>query len=99
MRPLLAAASAAALLALACAGGAPPWPAAGGADAAGERLYRAHCGACHRLRDPSEQTRARWAWAVEHYGPRAHLDPGDRPLVLEYLQARAKDAPPVPEVR
>lgn len=58
----------------------------------GARLYREHCGACHRLRDPSEQTRDRWAWAVEHYGPRAHLSPEARRLVTDYLQAHASDA-------
>lgn len=66
--------------------------AGGGAEAQGEQLYRGHCGACHRLRDPSEQTRERWAWAVERYGDRAHLSDGERRLVLAYLQAHAKDA-------
>ncbi|GEJ57251.1 hypothetical protein [Anaeromyxobacter diazotrophicus] len=94
---LLAAASATLALAAvltACASGPAPRPAVGAEDAAGEKLYREHCGACHRLRNPAEQTRARWAWAVDHYGPRAHLRDEDRPLVLRYLQARAKDAAP-----
>lgn len=87
------------VLFLACAGsranepraelGAPARP-----EEAGEQLYRSHCAACHRLRDPREQTRARWAWAVDHYGPRAHLKPEERAEVLAYLQAHAKDAPP-----
>ena len=87
MRPI----AAAALLLAACASsprGAPTDP-----DAAGERLYRSHCAACHRLRDPAEQTRERWAWAVDRYGPRAHLTEEERRLVLAYLSARAKDAP------
>ncbi len=62
------------------------------AEPDGARLYREHCGACHRLRAPSEQTRDRWAWAVEHYGPRAHLSPGERQLVTAFLQAHASDA-------
>jgi hypothetical protein len=55
--------------------------------------------ACHRLRSPGEQTRERWAWAVKKYGDRAHLAPEDRPAVLDYLQARAKDAAPSTETR
>lgn len=102
MKRLLAAASCAlagAVVVAACASGPAPLPPVNEADAAGERLYRQHCGACHRLRPPSEQTRDRWAWAVERYGPRAHLDEKDRPLVLEYLQRRAKDAPAPGEAR
>jgi mono/diheme cytochrome c family protein len=90
-RPLLAAGLAGALSLLAAcatAGGA------GGADAPpGERLYRSHCASCHRLRDPAEHTRARWAWAVNEFGKRAHLAPAERPVLLEWLQARASDAP------
>jgi mono/diheme cytochrome c family protein len=81
------------LLQAACAGAQAPRPAEA-SEARGERLYREHCGACHRLRSPSEQTREGWARAVERFGPRAHLAEADRPPVLEYLQARAKDAPP-----
>ncbi len=80
--------AAAAVVACATTQGSGP----GTSGATGEALYREHCGACHRLRDPSEQTRERWAWAVEHYGPRAHLAPEQRRLVLGYLQAHAKDA-------
>jgi mono/diheme cytochrome c family protein len=93
MKTLLAAASVLLSVALAAAcASAPTRSAAGGADAAGENLYREHCGACHRLRDPSEEVRERWAWAVDRYGPRAHLDEKDRALVLRHLQAHAKDA-------
>jgi mono/diheme cytochrome c family protein len=82
-------ASAMGLLAACATAGGP-----GGAPAtAGERLYRSHCGSCHRLRDPAEHTRARWAWAVNEFGNRAHLAPAERPAVLEWLQARASDAP------
>jgi mono/diheme cytochrome c family protein len=86
----------AAALALGCAasshGGGAPTPA--DPDAAGERLYRGHCAACHRLRDPGEETRERWGWALQRYGARAHLSDEERRLVLEYLQPRARDARP-----
>ncbi len=78
-------------LAAACATGPRPGPAAD-PDEVAERLYRGHCAACHRLRDPREQTGARWAWAVERFGPRAHLSEEERRLVLSWLQARARDA-------
>jgi mono/diheme cytochrome c family protein len=94
MRSLLV--LAAALAACAATGGGPATAAAGDPDAAGQRLYRAHCAACHRLRDPSEQTPQGWARAVEHYGPRAHLSGEERRLVLEYLQARAREDPAPP---
>ncbi len=90
--------AAAALVLLAACASAPR----GGASdpqAEGERIYRVHCAACHRLRDPKEQTAERWAWAVDHFGPRAHLGEPDRRLVLAYLQAHAKDAPAAPASR
>lgn len=96
MRALAAAALSAAVLVVACATSAPA-PSGGDPLAAGERAYREHCGACHRLRSPSEQTREGWARAVDKYGPRAHLGDAERPLVLAYLQAHAKDAAPATE--
>jgi mono/diheme cytochrome c family protein len=62
-----------------------------GADPAAQ-VYREHCGSCHRLRIPSEQTRDRWAWAVDRFGGRAHLSPDEKQMVLAYLQAHASDA-------
>ncbi len=79
--------------ALACASSSSA-VAPGGEDEAGGRLYREHCGSCHRLRKPQDYDAATWAWAVEKFGNRAHLSPEQRPLVLGWLQARAKDAPP-----
>lgn len=93
MRRLLAAAVAA-LAACAGAGDRPAAATAGSPDAGGERIYRTHCAACHRLRDPSERTRQGWAEAVERYGPRAHLSPEEGRLVLQYLQAHAAEDPP-----
>ena len=93
MRALVAAFVLSAALVLACAtqsaaGGG------GGAEAAGQRLYREHCGSCHRLRAPGEQTRERWAWAVDEFAGRAHLSADGKRLVLAYLKAHAKDAAP-----
>ena len=88
MRRLLAI-GALALGACAGAGDRPAAAASGHPDSGGERIYRAHCAACHRLRDPSERTRQGWAEAVERFGPRAHLSAEERHLVLEYLQAHA----------
>jgi mono/diheme cytochrome c family protein len=95
MRSLLAAAAllASAALASACAttsgsGGG------GGPETEGQRLYRQHCGSCHRLRNPADYTQAKWAWALRKFGDRAHLPQEQRPLVLAYLQEHAKDAPP-----
>jgi mono/diheme cytochrome c family protein len=84
----------AALVAVAALGCAASSPGASGAGptAEGAQLYREHCGSCHRLRAPSEETRDRWAWAVDRFGARAHLSPGERQLVLAYLQSHAKDA-------
>ncbi len=95
MKALLAASLLSAALALACATTSGSGSGGGGGpEAAGQRLYREHCGSCHRLRDPAEQTSERWAWALRRFGDRAHLAPQDRPLVLAYLQAHAKDAAP-----
>jgi mono/diheme cytochrome c family protein len=85
-----------ALLLGACAGAgsaAAPGGAGGDRPADPERLYRGHCGSCHRLRDPAEHTQARWAWALDEFGARAHLAPAERARVLAWLQARAADAP------
>ena len=84
--PLAASALATLAVVAACATVLPPET---GEYAAGQRLYREHCGSCHRLRNPNEQTREKWARAVKKYGDRAHLAPEDRPAVLDYLQARA----------
>lgn len=91
---VLASAAAALVVVLAACASAPPIADPNGPYAQGERTYRSHCAACHRLRAPSSETRARWAWAVEKYGPRAKLFGADRADVLAFLQAYAKDAPP-----
>lgn len=96
-KPLSGALLALSLAAVACA--TASGPGTGSPEAAGERLYRGHCASCHRLRAPSEETRDRWAWAVERFGPRAHLSPGERALVLAYLKAHARNTAPASEVR
>lgn len=81
-------------IALACgalAACAPRAPAAG-PDARAERVYRAHCASCHRLKDPSEHAMAEWSRAVDKYGPRAHLSSREMEEVREYLMAYASDA-------
>ncbi len=93
MRAALLLAAAAALFACAGSGGPAAVP-PGDPAAEGERLYRAHCASCHRLRDPRERTAEGWAEAVERFGPRAHLSPAQRRLVLDYLTSRASGAPP-----
>lgn len=95
MRDALAALFALLALAIVACATSSGAAAARGPGAEGEQLYRGHCGSCHRLRNPSEQTRERWAWAVERYGRRAHLSEGERKLVLIYLQLHAQDAAPV----
>jgi mono/diheme cytochrome c family protein len=62
-------------------------------DREGERLYRSHCAACHRLRDPSEETEARWVWAVKEFGPDAHLSPEEASKVLGFLSRHARPGP------
>jgi mono/diheme cytochrome c family protein len=93
MRALLAAFASSAVLVLGCAT-ASGTGGAGEPQAAGQRLYREHCGSCHRLRGPAEQTRQQWAEAVEKYAGRAHLSLEEKQLVLAYLEAEAKDAAP-----
>ena len=88
MRARLAAVLAAA--ALACAG--TPGPQGGAAQ--GERLYRSKCAACHRAYPPASRDREKWAEVLSRMAPKARLSDAERALVLEHLQANARDAPP-----
>ena len=55
----------------------------------GEKLYRARCGNCHRLRKPYENTPEEWVFNVEKFGKK--MTPEQRQLVLNYLfDARRK---------
>lgn len=74
--------------AFACAGA----PAQQGAPVQAERLYRSKCTGCHRAYSPSSRDRAAWAEVLTDMAPKAKLSEGERALVLEYLQANAKDA-------
>jgi mono/diheme cytochrome c family protein len=91
-----------AVLGAGCASTAPDGSLASGAarrdvsDVTGERLYRGHCGACHALRDPAEQTAPSWAAAMQEYGSEAHLSSTERQLVLGYLVKRARPDAPAP---
>ena len=51
----------------------------------GEKLYRARCAGCHRLRDPKSQTDDEWPGYVEKYGKKLNAE--DKALILSYLQA------------
>ncbi len=76
--------------ALACAGA----PAAEAGPAAGDRLYRSRCSACHRAYPASSRTAAMWAEVLSKMAPRAKLTDQERARILEYLQANAKDGEP-----
>ena len=56
----------------------------------GEKLYRARCANCHRLRAPHENTSEEWALNVEKYGKK--MSPQQKQLVLDYLLTDAKRA-------
>jgi mono/diheme cytochrome c family protein len=51
----------------------------------GEKLYRAKCASCHRLRDPKTQTDDEWPEYVEEYGKKLRAE--DKALITSYLQA------------
>ena len=51
----------------------------------GEKLYRAKCASCHRLRNPKTETDEDWAYYVEEYGEK--VSEADKALILGYLQA------------
>jgi mono/diheme cytochrome c family protein len=55
----------------------------------GEKLYRARCGNCHRLRAPHENTTEEWALNVEKYGKRMTAE--QRQLVLDYLLSARRE--------
>lgn len=96
MRPLACAFALALALLSACGGGGwavPDHGARDEADVHGERLYRARCAACHRLRDPSEHTVEEWRGAVRDYGREAKLTSDEAALVRGFLVRRASNAP------
>ena len=49
----------------------------------GEKLYRARCANCHRLRAPHENTPEEWAMNVEKFGRKMTSE--QKQLVLDYL--------------
>lgn len=50
-----------------------------------EKLYRARCASCHRLRKPESQTDDEWVVYVDKYGKK--LNENEKNLILQYLQA------------
>jgi mono/diheme cytochrome c family protein len=59
----------------------------------GERLYRAKCASCHRLRQPDEHTIEGWERGLAKHGPQAHLTDDEREAIRGFLLANAADAP------
>jgi mono/diheme cytochrome c family protein len=55
----------------------------------GEKLYRARCGNCHRLRGLHENTAKEWALSVEKYGRK--MSSSQKQMVLEYLVAKNQE--------
>lgn len=64
----------------------------------GERLYRAKCAACHRLRQPDEHTMEGWERGLAKHGPQAHLTDEEREAIRGFLLANAVDAPRQPPI-
>jgi hypothetical protein len=89
------------VLALACTAGIAACHAVQVAPPASEQIeygrfmYQRKCQTCHELYDPREFTRASLTRALHRYAARAGLKREDRPYVHRYLQANAKDAPPI----
>lgn len=51
----------------------------------GRELYLAKCGACHRLKEPTELTASAWPRAVENMADEAHLGDDERDAIVRYL--------------
>jgi hypothetical protein len=58
----------------------------------GEYMYELKCQQCHELYNPREFTMRAHQRAMKRYAPQAGLKREDRPYVLDYLLANAKDA-------
>lgn len=58
----------------------------------GEKMFYERCTVCHGPRDPAQYTRLQWKGITQSMFPRAGLDPDEKKLVMEFLQANAKDA-------
>jgi trimethylamine-N-oxide reductase (cytochrome c) len=58
----------------------------------GEKMFYERCTVCHGPRDPAQYTRLQWKGITQSMFPRAGLEPDEKKLVTEFLQANAKDA-------
>ena len=58
----------------------------------GRYLYEAKCQTCHELYDPREFRQKTLRRYVRKYAARAGLKRDDRPYVVDYLVANARDA-------
>jgi mono/diheme cytochrome c family protein len=56
----------------------------------GEAVYKAKCGACHGLKDPTNYTTTRWDAILKEMIPRAKLDGAQQNEVLAYVRAHAR---------
>ncbi len=50
-----------------------------------EKLYRAKCGSCHKLRDPKSETDEDWVTYVHEYGEKCTEQ--QKAIIIAYLQA------------
>lgn len=57
----------------------------------GRQLFLAHCNECHDYPDRTAYNDADWQRIIPRMGKKAHLDPADTELVLQFVQtAREK---------
>lgn len=58
----------------------------------GEKLFYQRCALRHEPRDPTQYGKVQWRGITQSMFPRAGLDPDERKLVIDFLEANAKDA-------
>lgn len=58
----------------------------------GEKLFYQRCTLCHVPREPGDHTILQWHGITESMFPRAGLTDDERKLVLQFLEANARDA-------
>ena len=58
----------------------------------GEKMFYERCTVCHGPRDPAQYSQLQWKGIAESMFPRAGLEPEEQKLVMDFLQANAKDA-------
>jgi trimethylamine-N-oxide reductase (cytochrome c) len=58
----------------------------------GEKMFYERCTVCHGPRDPAQYSRLQWKGISQSMFPRAGLEAEEQDLIMEFLQANAKDA-------